>query len=98
MIKKVQTPLKQKAARRIIQPGSDLTPAEQNILRFISLEMTSREIAAELELSVKTVENHRGNICKRLGITGTSALLKYALKQRQSAGAAGAQEITTKYL
>jgi DNA-binding NarL/FixJ family response regulator len=57
-----------------------LTPSEEKILNFIAASKSSKEIAEELFISVKTVENHRSNICKKLGITGNSALLKYALK------------------
>ncbi len=57
-----------------------LTATETRILKLIGKAKTSREISEELFISVKTVENHRSNICKKLGITGNSALLKYALK------------------
>lgn len=57
-----------------------LTPAEKNILYLISKGKSSEEIAQEMFIARKTVENHRSNICKKLGITGNSALLKYALK------------------
>lgn len=71
-----------KSSRRIIQPGTKLSHSEKEILSLIANEKTTRQIAEELGLSPKTVENHRSNICKRLGITGTSALLKYALKMK----------------
>lgn len=58
----------------------NLTPAERNILFLISKGKSSEEIAQEMFVARKTVENHRSNICKKLGITGNSALLKYALK------------------
>lgn len=58
----------------------NLTPAEKNILFLISKGKSSEEIAQEMFIARKTVENHRSNICKKLGITGNSALLKYALK------------------
>ncbi len=61
-----------------------LTTSERKILDLIALEKSSKEIAEELYISVKTVENHRSNICKKLGITGNSALLKYALKTKSS--------------
>lgn len=57
-----------------------LTPSETNILSLIGKGKSSKEIADELFISIKTVENHRTNICKKLGITGNSALLKYALR------------------
>lgn len=72
-----------KAARRVLPAGSNLSPAEEQILRLITMEKTTKQIAEELQLSPKTIENHRSNICKRLGITGTSALLKYALKMNK---------------
>ena len=59
-----------------------LTPSEKRILILITQDKSSKEIAEELFLSVKTIENHRSNICKKLGITGNSALLKYALKNK----------------
>lgn len=58
----------------------DLTQSEKRILTLIGQGKSSKEIAEELFISIKTVENHRSNICKKLNITGNSALLKYALK------------------
>lgn len=57
-----------------------LTPAEKNILLLISKGKSSDDIAKEMFIARKTVENHRSNICKKLGITGNFALVKYALK------------------
>lgn len=42
--------------------------------------MTSQEIAEELNISIKTVQNHRSNICTKLDLSGTHALLKYAME------------------
>lgn len=58
-----------------------LTPSEKKIIVLIGQGMTSKIIAERLFVSVKTVNNHRSNICKKLGITGTSALMKYALSK-----------------
>ena len=58
----------------------ELTQSEKRILKLIGQGKSSKEIAEELFISIKTVENHRSNICKKLNITGNSALLKYALK------------------
>ncbi|MEW6194311.1 MAG: response regulator transcription factor [Bacteroidota bacterium] len=66
------------------QSENKLTPAETKILSLIGKGKSSKEIAGELFISIKTVENHRTNICKKLGITGNSALLKYALKHNPS--------------
>lgn len=69
-----------KPVRRVIKPGSKLSVSEERILKLISLGNSTKQIAFALELSPKTVENHRGNICKKLGITGTASLLRYAMK------------------
>lgn len=64
-------------------PGlSDLTPAELRVLKLIAANKTSREIAAELFLSYRTVENHRANICQKLGLRGSHALVKFAFEHK----------------
>jgi two-component system response regulator DegU len=61
-----------------------LTPAESRVLRMISEGKSTREIADELQLSAKTVSAHRSNICGKLDIHGTNALLKFALEHKDS--------------
>ena len=64
-------------------PGlEDLTPAERRILKLIAEHRTSKEIAEELCISHRTVENHRHSICHKLGIHGSNALVRYALEHR----------------
>ena len=58
----------------------DLTKMEKVILKEISLQKTTKQIADEHFISIKTVENHRANICKKLNLTGNNSLLKFALK------------------
>lgn len=55
-----------------------LTPAERRILKFIGEDYTSKEIADRLNLSVRTVDNHRQHICDKLKLHGTHSLLKFA--------------------
>src|SRR5438045_7900974 len=62
----------------------DLTPAEKNILSRIADEKTTRQIAAELNISHRTVDRHRANICAKLNLTGSNALIKFALTNRSS--------------
>ena len=62
---------------------SMLTTAEKNILKLISESKTSKEIAGQLYVSVKTIEKHRLNICNKLNIHGTHALIKYAFEHRR---------------
>jgi DNA-binding NarL/FixJ family response regulator len=59
-----------------------LTPTERRILKLIALMKTSKDIANELSISHRTVENHRMNICNKLGIHGSHGLLKFALENR----------------
>jgi DNA-binding NarL/FixJ family response regulator len=56
----------------------DLTAAERRILKLIAEDRTSKEIADLLTISVKTVENHRLNICHKLNLHGSHSLLKFA--------------------
>ncbi|MBI5184657.1 MAG: response regulator transcription factor [Nitrospinae bacterium] len=60
-----------------------LTPAEFNILRLISENKTSKEIAGELCLSRRTVQNHRNNMRAKLGLRGANALLAYAIENKK---------------
>ncbi|HOW66613.1 MAG TPA: response regulator transcription factor [Candidatus Paceibacterota bacterium] len=68
---------------RARKPGLDrLTPAERRILRLIAEDKTSKEIAAELGLSPRTVENHRTNICDKLDVHGVHGLVKFAFENK----------------
>lgn len=67
------------------RPGlSDLTTAERRILKRIAEKKTSREIAAELQVSPRTVETHRTNICTKLSLKGSNSLLQFALENREA--------------
>jgi len=61
---------------------NDLTKAERIVLRLISLEKTTQQIADELHISYKTVENHRNNISKKLKLVGTHSLVKFAINNK----------------
>jgi len=59
-----------------------LTPTEKKILKFISENKTSKEIADILFLSHRTVENHRTNISYKLQLKGSHSLLKFAIENK----------------
>lgn len=61
---------------------SKLTPAERRVLKCLSHGWTSRRIAEELSVSVRTVDNHRRNIGEKLQIHGANSLLRFALENR----------------
>lgn len=58
----------------------NLTKREIEILSLILKEYTSERIAEELEISKKTVDNHRANILVKTGCSTTIGLIKFALK------------------
>jgi two-component system, NarL family, response regulator DegU len=59
-----------------------LTKTEILVLRAIANHQTSREIADSLFVSIKTVENHRNNISRKLNLQGSNSLLKFALNNK----------------
>lgn len=61
---------------------NDLTPTELRVLKLIAEHQTSREIAEQMFISVRTVERHRLNIGAKLDLHGSNALLKFALENK----------------
>jgi len=59
---------------------SQLSPREQQIMRKVVEGDTTKQIATELDLSPKTVENHRANLMKKLGVHNKMELIRYAVK------------------
>lgn len=79
----VTTYLLKRASRSNAVDGVEsLTPTERKVLRLIADYKTSREIADELSISVRTVDNHRSNISGKVGVTGSHALFKFAVQHR----------------
>ena len=60
----------------------DLTAAERRILKLIAEDHTSKEMADKLQISAKTIENHRQNICHKLRLHGSHSLLKFAFDHK----------------
>jgi DNA-binding NarL/FixJ family response regulator len=59
--------------------SSKLTCRENEIANLIAHGMTSRKIALQLHISMDTVDTHRRNILKKLGLKNSAALVKYTL-------------------
>ncbi len=57
-----------------------LSPREREVLTLIALGRTNPQIAAELSLSVKTVEWHRSNLMSKLGVHSVVELVRHALR------------------
>lgn len=64
-------------------PAVLLTPRENEVLHSIANGKSNKHIARELDLSVRTVETHRLNIKRKLGIEGQADLIRFALKRAQ---------------
>ena len=62
-------------------PLSLLTPREHEVLQLVSEGLSSKEIATQLGLSIKTAESHRASLMKKLGVRKTSALVRLALRE-----------------
>lgn len=56
-----------------------LTKREREILKLIASGLPNKNIAARLKLSIRTVETHRGNLTKKLGLKNTASLVKFAI-------------------
>ncbi len=61
---------------------SDLTETELRIFRLIATLKSNQEIADELFVSKRTIENHRVNMARKLRLTSSRALLKFALQNQ----------------
>jgi DNA-binding NarL/FixJ family response regulator len=77
----------QKAAAEFGQQGKEgqktvanLTPRQREVLILIAEGRSTKEIARELNISVKTVESHRGQLMDRLNIHDIAGLVRYAIK------------------
>lgn len=64
-----------------LSPALLLTPRENDILQAIATGKSNKHIASALDLSVRTVETHRLNIKRKLGIEGQADLIRFALER-----------------
>ncbi|MFC5862102.1 response regulator [Acidicapsa dinghuensis] len=81
------TPSLREAYARLVRENSDklrivsspLTPRQREVLQLIAEGKSTKEIAAALSISAKTVEFHRGGIAEILGLSSIADLTRYAL-------------------
>ena len=57
-----------------------LTPRQVEVLKLIAEGRTTKQIALELNISVKTVETHRSQLMERLGVHDVAGLVRVAIK------------------
>jgi DNA-binding NarL/FixJ family response regulator len=60
-------------------PSQPLTTREREVLKLIAEGKSNREIADFLFISIRTVENHRANIMRKLNLSNTADIVKYAI-------------------
>lgn len=80
------TPLiTQEVLERLASPADtaarQLTPRQRDVLRLLAQGKRMKEIAAELDLSVRTVENHKAHLMQILALESTADLVRFAIKQ-----------------
>lgn len=59
-----------------------ITPRERQVLARIAQGKTSKEIAAELAISLSTVNSHRENLARKLGTSSVAGLTRFAIENR----------------
>ena len=69
------------ATEKKTKAESAVTDRESEVLRLIASGYSNKEIAARLALSVKTIEAHKANAMRKLGLTGRIDIVKYAVLQ-----------------
>ena len=62
-------------------PSEPLTPREQEVLKLIAEAHTNKQIAEILHLAEKTVESHRANLLRKLGMRDRVELVRYAIRR-----------------
>ncbi len=78
------------AATLVRRPLEKLSPRQLLVLRLVAEGLTTRQIARRLRLSVKTIETHRSELMKRLGVHDVVALVRYAVRVGLVSGNAAA--------
>jgi DNA-binding NarL/FixJ family response regulator len=66
---------------KIRKPKERLSPREKQVLRLIVEGKPNRKIAAILKISIRTVENHRARVMKKLHLGNTADLVRYAIRE-----------------
>src|SRR5258706_5298177 len=59
----------------------DITDREEEVLRLIAEGYSNKEIAAQLGISVKTVESHKSNLMEKLELTSRPAMVRYQVRR-----------------
>ena len=58
----------------------ELSPRKREVLRLIAQGKRMKQIAAELKISIRTVEDHKYQLMRALGVESTAELVRFAIK------------------
>jgi DNA-binding NarL/FixJ family response regulator len=61
-------------------PAAALTRREMQVMEMIARGLTNREIARDLDVSVKTIDTHRGHVLKKLALRNNAELARFAVR------------------
>jgi len=78
---KVVTQLRESGQVTRKAPNANLTAREADVLRLIALGYVNKEVAARLNLSIKTVEAHKSNAMNKMGMKSRVDIVRYAILQ-----------------
>ncbi|MGH8603234.1 MAG: response regulator [Gammaproteobacteria bacterium] len=68
-------------AQRELSQEAELSEREEEVLRLIAWGRSNKEIAAQLAISIKTVEYHKARSMEKLGLYGRAGIVRYAVGQ-----------------
>ncbi|NOH04862.1 MAG: response regulator transcription factor [Chloroflexi bacterium] len=77
----IQAYMQRSQASRVEDPFESLTDRERDVFQLAAEGMSNPQIAEKLSLSARTVEMHRANLMKKLGLKSQTDLVKYAVKR-----------------
>jgi DNA-binding NarL/FixJ family response regulator len=63
------------------EPDDPLSPRELEVVKLVAEAFTNRQIAATLNVSEKTVESHRANVLRKLGMRDRVQIVRYAIRR-----------------
>jgi DNA-binding NarL/FixJ family response regulator len=78
----IANPPRQDATSTSKKPSTRVTSRESEIIQTLSEGKSSKEVAVQLNISVKTVETHRANIMRKLELHTVSELVRYAIRNQ----------------
>ena len=64
------------------EPSSTLSPRERIVVQLIAEGNSNKEMSSVLNVSVKTIETHRATAMRKLNLTSTAALIRYAIRNK----------------